>query len=241
MARTPDELRRLTTPEFNQLLAADPELKRLAALRFDAALDVSVLLEILELGDWRIGNLPIRPLTVAKLAFLWALGNPLVVGGDLTEAAADVALYILSVPGLGEIPCGLAGIPGEAAGYAKATGLDLAAVDRELRRVKRAAFRPLEMLPVTAEDHDGEPPRYDGVWSAAIAGVAARESGHDLQYCLHRMPLSAVCACFVNNRRREGTDGDQIRYRPNPEVLNLIDARVEILADQFLTEQNKPN
>ena len=29
------------------------------------------------------------------------------------------------------------------------------------------------------------------------------------------MPLSAVCACYVNWRRRESIDGAKYRYRPN--------------------------
>jgi hypothetical protein len=234
--RTAEELRRLATPEFNALLAADPELKRLDALKYDKTVDVKVLLEVLNLGSWRIGDLPVMPLTAAKWAFLWALDNPLVSGGDMSETDFDVALYILSCPDLRGIPCGLAGIPGEAAGYARATGLSADRLATELRSVVRAAFRPLEMLP-PPDSSDDEPPRYDGVWLATIAGVAAREAATSVLVCMHRMSLAAVCAYFVSNRRRESQEGAKYRYRPSAAVMTAIDDRIDALEEEFLKQK----
>lgn len=232
-ARTAEELRRLAAPEFNALLAADPELKRLASLKYDKALDVRVLLEVLNLGSWRIGDLPVMPLTAAKWAFLWAIDNPLVTGGDMTETDLDVALYVLSCPDLREIPCGLAGIPAEAADCARATGLSAEDLKRELKNVVRGAFRPLEMLP-PPDSMDEQPPRYDGVWLATIAGVAAREAATSVLVCMHKMSLATVCAYFVSNRRRESPEGAKYRYRPEAAVMAAIDARIDALEEEFL-------
>ena len=237
--RTLEELRLLAGAEFNQLLASDPELKRLASPELDKALDVRVLLEVLGLGDWRIGNLPVRPLTAAKWAFLWALDNPIVTGDKLTETDLDVALYILAIPDLRDIPCGLSGIPAEAAGRARATGLDMKEVTAELWSVVRGAFRPLDILQENAESSDDEPPRYDGVWLASIAGVAAREANTGVAVCMYRMSLSAVCAYYASWRRRESADGGKFRYRPGAAVTAAITARIEELEEEFLTRSKK--
>ena len=233
MPRSVEELRLLAGPEFNALLAADPELKRLEGLKFDHALESRVLLEILGIGDWRVGKLPIRPLTAAKWAFLWMLGSPLVLGGAVTVSDLDVMLYVLSIPHLGQIPCGIADIPAAAADYAGATGLEAKDVVAEWQAIADAAFQPLTLL--SDPEHSDDPPVYDGVWIAGIAAVAAREGGVTLDQAMHDLSLSTVSALFVNYRRREDKDTHLTR-RPKPEILELIDRRVDELAEKFLLD-----
>lgn len=233
--RTKEELRLLASAEFSDALANDPELKRLNAAKYDNPLDRRVLLEFLGLGDWRIGALPIRPLTLAKWAFLWLLRSPLALNGKLTEADMDIALYILSHD-LGELPGGISDIPVDAAGYARATGLPLAEVAAELQSVVRGALRPLDMLP-GAEDGDDSPPIYDAVWCAGLAGAAAREANVGVRECLYDMSMSAVCAYFVSWRRHESADGGKIRRRPDAAVQRKIEARAEEVADEWLARR----
>ena len=236
-ARTAEELRLLTGPEFNALLAADPELKRLEGLKFDHGLASRVLLEILNLGDWRIGKLPVRPLTAAKWSFLWMIGSPLVKGGKAAVSDIDVALYVISRRRLGDIPCPPAQLPAAAAHYTAATGLSASSALRELQCMIDTAFQPLSMLP--PGDSTDEEPAFDGVWCAEICALAARESGATFQYAMHEMSLSAVCALFVGFRRREDKDARLIRRCPDPEIQTLIDRRVDELAEEFLRKTPK--
>ena len=89
---TEAQLRLLATPEFNAILAADPELNYLASLKYNEIAEKRVLLELLGLGDYRIGKLPVRPLTAAKWAFLWMFDSPLVTDAAMTAEDFDFVL-----------------------------------------------------------------------------------------------------------------------------------------------------
>ena len=228
---SPDEMRLLAGKEFNALLAADPELIRLNGLRHDKTRDAHALLEVLGLGDWRIGALPVRPLTAAKWAFLAMLESPFVTGGPVGPADVDVMLYILSVPDLRDVPCALHEIPAAASGFRLAPGLADREVRSEIGGMIGTAFRPLGML--TADAQSGTP-RYDAVWLTGICGIAARESGMPLDACMHRLSLSACCALFVAWRRREEPHAVRTDYRTPAEAAEMIDARMDQLAEEFL-------
>ena len=236
MEFTPEECRILAGKVFNALLAGDPEIRRLESMKYDKALESRVLMEIMGMvGSYHIGKLPCLPLTAAKWAFLWMLDSPFAVGGSAGPAEVDLVLYVLSEPDLRKIPCGVHELPAVASGYAFATGLRTEDIFSEIRGIIHTAFQPLEMLP--RSDGSGEPERFDGVWAAHVAGVAARESGMPFDYCLHQMSLSAVCAFFVNWRKREGGDSDQIRRRPSEEIEERISARINALAKEFLKKK----
>ena len=70
MNRSLEELQQLAGPEFNRILAEDPVLAELEKQKYNKILHSRVLMDCLGLGDYRIGNLPVRPLTAAKWAFL---------------------------------------------------------------------------------------------------------------------------------------------------------------------------
>ena len=88
--RTEEELRRLATPEFSRLLAADPELRRLNSLTLDRGAEGALLFEVAGFGVSRIGRLPVRALTAAKWSLLWLLESPFVVGGSVKIGRAHV-------------------------------------------------------------------------------------------------------------------------------------------------------
>lgn len=233
MMFSPDDYRILAGEGFNALLARDAELKRLEGLKYDKTLEARFLMEVLGIGDFRIGKLPVRPLSAAKWAFLWLLESPFVIGGDIHAADVDIILYVLSVWDIREIAVAPHEIPAAASDYRFAPGIPMEEVRSEVRQIVNAAFLPLEMLPPSA-DSSSEPARFDGIWATHVAGLAARESGMSFNYCLHRMSLSSVCGFFVNWRRRDGADANQIRRRPNEEIQALISARVDALATDFL-------
>ena len=233
-----DEYRLLSGSAFNDLLQNDAELKELESLRYDKSVHACVVLETLGLGQWFIGKLPVMPLTAAKWAFLWILGNGFASGRsdppDLSDSDIDVMLYILSVPDLSEINCALHEIPAKAANYRFAPQLQLSDVIIEINTMIQQAFLPLAMLPGRQEN--SEDVYFDEIWLTCVAGCAARESGMRLDYCMHKMSLSSVFALYVNYRRREGSEAQQIKYPVSAEIEQKISERVDLLASEYLNE-----
>ena len=234
MNRSPDELRRLASRDFNAVLAADTVLAELSAERYSRADEEANLLAALGLsGDTTIGKLPVRPLTAARWAFLWLLKSPFVAGGKLTDADLDVALYVLSRWDLrSDLQVSLSGIPAAASGLTRAAGLETAEVIRAIKRMIRQAFLPLAMLPRSGSA-SGDP-AFDLDWITRICGIAARESNETFTQILHAAPLALVCSLYVDWRRRECADGDQIFRRNDEETVLKIEKRVDELAGDFL-------
>ena len=232
---TPEEMKRLATPEFSALLAADPVIAELQSSLHDSKDWIPGTLDALLLsGGIRIGQLPVLPLTAAKWAFLWAVDNPLVTGRktQLMEEDLNVFLFVLCCPDLRQLRIALTNLPIEARGYAAATGLPPERLLPEIRAVIAEAFLPLSMLP---RDNDPEDAAfYDGAWLAWIASIAVRESGMPYDRVIHELPLSLVCNLFVAWRRREGADGDKIKRPANGEIMEQIAARVDVLGKEFL-------
>ena len=165
---TPDELALLAGAEFNRILAEDPLLTELESRKYDKSMDSHVLLEIMGVGIFRIGDLPVRPLTAAKWAFLWMLRSPFVCNGKATVQDLDVLLYILSCPDLRTQNTALTDIPAAASGYSAAPAQTIADTVQDAQTFIRAAFYPLSLLPPAGQVSDGDP-AYDGVWATRIA------------------------------------------------------------------------
>lgn len=229
-----DALRQLTgDAEFRRRLSEDPELARLRRCSYDRALESRVLLEVLGVGDFRIGQLPVRPLTIARIALLWMVGSPFVLGGNCTESDLDVALYVLSQYDLRRIPVATAEIPAAAAGFRGATGLAPAAAAEEIDAMFRSACSPFSLLP-PRNDRRGDEQQHDAEWASALAGIAARESGLPFDHCLHEMSMSTVAWLYINYLRRESADGERIRRRPPDEIAGQIHRRVKLIAEKYL-------
>ena len=229
-------LKLLAGKEFNEILAGDAVLKELEAAKYNPEQEKRLLLEVLQLGDYRVGNLPVRPLTIAKWSFLWMLKSPFVVGGTAEIHDWDIFLYVLSQIDLQEISCSIDEISAKADGYALATQLDAKNLLEEVRSMIKSAFLPFEMLPPKTSGNTAENGIYDGMWASFMAGIAARESGMDFNYCLHKMSLSCVCTLWVNWQRRESIDGDKIRRRTPPEIEQQISERFDILAKEYIAK-----
>lgn len=238
-----DRMKRLASPEFSAMLAADPVLAELQAQIHSRRDSIPGTLDALLLsGGDRIGQLPVLPLTAAKWAFLWTVDDPLVTGKNaVTETELDLFLFVLCCPDLRQLRIPLTQLPVEARSYAASTGLPTDQVVSEIRTVIANAFYPLSMLPHSDAD-DQEEVFYDGTWLAWIASIAVRESGMPYDRVIHELPLSLVCNLYVAWRRREGADGDKIRRVQNAEIMDQITARVDELGKKFLegnTDQRK--
>ncbi len=227
------ELSRLAGAEFNRILADDAELGRLERLKYDRPAEARLLLEVLGLGDFRIGELPVRPLTPAKWAFLWMLENPLAVGGLWSECDLSNALFVISLPDLRKLDAALWEIPALAAGYSQATGLAPDETLAELAAWKDAAFRPLELIP-PMDVSTGKEVRYDAQWLTRIASVAARETGEAFDHVLFDRTLSFACSCYVNFLMRESVRPWEFTRRPDAELTGKIEQRINKLAEEYL-------
>ncbi|MBO4631758.1 MAG: hypothetical protein J5858_07530 [Lentisphaeria bacterium] len=237
---TPEESKRLASPEFSAVLAADPVIRELRASLFDrkdlipAAFDALLLT-----GGERIGKLPVRPLTPAKWAFLWVVDNPFVTGTEkrISDLDLDIFLFVLACPDLRQMDFPLTRLPVEARDYLLASGLSAEQAAAEIQAVIRNAFSPLAMLPCS----DGNPEEvfYDGAWIAWIGSVAVKESGMPYDRVIHELPLSLVCNFYVAWRRRESMDGSKIKRPQNGEILNRITARVNELGKEFLNKDKR--
>ena len=228
----------LAGKEFNEILAGDHILKELEKARYNSADDKQLLLEVLGLGDYRIGKLPVRPLTVAKWSFLWLLESPFVIGGAAEIRDWDIFLYILSQMDLRELNCPVEKIAENATGFALAAGLDAETLLEEVKNIIKSAFLPFDMMPLKTSGDSGESGIYDGIWASFMASTAARESGMSFDYCLHRMSLSTVCSLIVNWNRRESVDGGQIRRRIPQEIEEKITERIDTLAKGYIEKKS---
>ena len=228
----------LAGKEFNEILAGDHILKELEKARYNSAAEKQLLREVLDLGDYRIGKLPIRPLTVAKWSFLWLLESPFVIGGAAEIRDWDIFLYILSQMDLRELSCPVERIAENATGFALATDLDAETLIEEVKNIIKSAFLPFDMMPLKTSGDSGESGIYDGIWASFMASTAARESGMSFDYCLHRMSLSTVCSLIVNWNRRESVDGGQIRRRIPQEIEEKITERIDTLAKGYIEKKS---
>lgn len=237
---SPEELNRLASKEFSDLLAADPVIRDLRSRLTDRKDAVPTAFDALLMsGGDRIGNLPVLPLTAAKWTFLWICGNPFVSSGRISEEDVNIFLYVLACPDLRKLNFPVTSLAVKARDYSAATGLDINQVIREIQSVVNTAFSALSMLPRSDGGDSGEA-LFDSVWLSWIASIAVRESGLPYDRVIHELPLSLVCNFYVSWRRRECIDGDKIHRSQSSEIIDRITARVDELGKQFLQTAQGP-
>ena len=232
---SPEELTRLASKDFSDLLAADPVIRDLRVSLSDRKDAVPATFDALLMsGGDCIGNLPVLPLTAAKWAFLWVIESPFVTGKNaVSETDLNIFLFVLSWPDLRKLQIPLTQLPVEAGHCLQGASIPPEQVIREIQSVIGNAFSPLAMLP-KSDSGSSEEVFYDGAWLAWIASVAVKESGMPYDRVIHEIPLSLVCNFYVAWRRREGVDGDKIRRPQNGEIIDQINTRVEELGKAFL-------
>lgn len=232
---TTEELERLASKEFNQILASDPVLKDLrnTSLRNKDAL--RLFLDVAGLGGYRIGKLPCRPLTAAKWVFLSLLGNAFAVPDKLPGITeANIFLFVLANDLRTDFP-ELEMLPALSADYSAATGLETEKLECEILETIREAFQPLSQLSFSTR---GEAAEFDAFWLTQIAGVVARESGLDCFRVMHDLPLSAVFTWYAAWCARESTTVRIVRT-PDAETESQIEKRIAELQQEFLSKEGK--
>lgn len=219
--------------DFQDLLNTDPYLNELNRSKYDHAADFFALMELLR-GPFRIGNMPIQPLTPAVWAFLWGIGNRYTTGSlEVTESDTDVFLYLLA-NGVRNLGCDIDELPAIASGFCPSMGLDYQTAVSELNQTIHAAFRPLEMLPKT-KGSSSDQVCYDADWVVRLCSVAARESNEKAADIMFNMPLSTCFHYYVNAMRQNDTEG-LIRKRTSGEIAREIVQYVDRLGEKFIAE-----
>ena len=239
MKPTAEELRSLNAdPEFQKLFREDPELNALECDRGDEAAELLLLSEVLGFGV-RVGKLPTHPLTAARWSLLWTLDNAYTRVRPVTVLDVEVFLYVLTRD-VRRIDCSLHEIPVAASGYLAASGLNALDAHDAITRIIDAAFLPLRMVP---DEQSSEERRYDALWLARIAGVAARESGMTLDYCKFEMSLGEVTCLFIAMLQRETPEeyARRIRRRPDLETEAKILKRTLELQNEYLAKKKHQN
>lgn len=227
------EMRMLATAEFSAVLAADPEIKHLNSLKYNKTAETFLLLEVLGLGDIRLGKLPVRPLTAAKWAFLWMLENKHVTGGTASTLDDDIFLYVLSLDDLRKCTGGLTDIPAAASGYSKTCGVD---ANAEIKAMIATAFRPLLLLPPRKSSDDDEK-HFDALWITGMCSRAACEANVTFERAMYDISLSTVTCLYVNWFIRDVAEPGKVRRRNSDEVSAMIADRTEFLGREFLRKK----
>lgn len=239
MKYSEEELLLLSGKEFSGILEKDPILREIKTERQRYFLKMPLLLECLGVGQFRIGDLPVLPLTVAKWLFLSGINSPFVRGEKATLEDADIFLFVLSLPDLREADFLPEDITERAKDFSAATMLSMAELAEEIKAVISSAFSPFRMLPEQPITEKSESVVFDSVWAAEMAGVAARESNMSFDFCLHSMALSLVCAFYVCFLRRNSASPEKFFLRYDSLLHEKIERRSEELAEKFLLSKKE--
>jgi hypothetical protein len=219
--------------DFQAIIASDPELDRLEAEQYDEQKEFFALNWMLGLAPVAVGRLPIlKPLTPAKLAFLWGIKNAYALGGTCTPKDADIFLFVLASD-LRDLGCTVPELPAKAAGFAARAGLSFQAAHEEISFLIAVSFLPLQMLP---RSKDNTPPRYDVEWLADLVSVVSKESGENASFIMHEMSLTAACAFVVSARKAVDTK-HEVRRRVPTEIATEIMDRSYALGRAFLDKK----
>lgn len=218
---------------FQAIIAADPELDRLEAEKYDEQKEFFALNWMLGLAPVAVGRLPIlHPLTPAKWAFLWSIKNAYALGGTCTPKDADIFLFVLASD-LRDLGCTVPELPAKAAGFAERAGLSFQAAHEEISYLIAVSFLPLQMLP---RNKDGTSPRYDVEWLAELVSVVSKESGETASFIMHEMPLTAASAFVVSSRKAVDIH-HEVRRRVPAEIAAEIMDRCYALGRAYLDKK----
>ena len=235
---TDDDLRELASDQdFQSIIDSDEVLDDLDAQKYDEQRELFALNWFLGLAPVAVGNLPLRPLTPAKWAFLWSIGNSYTrKKTDCKPVDADVFLYVMAKD-LRDLGCTVPELPVRAAGTAAAAGLSFQKAHEEIDFLISVAFLPLQLLPPPQpQDED----RYDTEWLADLVSIVAKVSGEKASYILHEMPLTSACA-YVVSARKEVDTKHEVGRRASSQIAEDIMSRAYELGAQYLAKKRNLN
>ena len=234
-----NELRLLASKEFNQILSADEKLKELENQKYNKNYEMFILLDALNLGSFKIGDLPIRPLTLGKWCFLDMLESPYCQNGlqKISVIDIDIFLYILSLKSLQDIKVSIPEIAAEAADYHLAANLPIEELHAEIQKLKEIAFYPLGVLPPTDNDKDCS---FNAEWLMSQALAICKICNEKLDDVIHKFPLSKFALLYVN-AYREYHPEQRLYRRIDDKLQTLISQRIDELAVEFLGKDKEIN
>ena len=235
-----NELRLLASKEFNQILSADEKLGELENQKYNKNYEMFILLDTLNLGSFKIGDLPVRPLTLAKWCFLDMLGSPYCQNGMqmISITDIDIFLYILSLDSLLDIKVSITEIAAEAADYHLAANLSIEELHAEIQKLKEIAFYPLGVLPPCNDSK--EEYRFNAEWLMSQALTICRICNEKLDDIIHKFPMSKFSLMYVNAYKQINPEQHLYR-RMDDELQILISQRIDELAVEFLKKEKVKN
>ena len=235
-----NELRLLASKEFNQILSADEKLGELENQKYNKNYEMFILLDALNLGSFKIGDLPIRPLTLGKWCFLDMLESPYCQNGlqKISVIDIDIFLYILSLESLQYIKVSIAEIAAEAADYHLAANLSIEELHAEIQKLKEIAFYPLGVLP--PGESSKEEYRFNAEWLMTQAVTICKICNEKLDDVIHKFPLSKFALLYVN-AYREYNPEQRLYRRMDDELQKLISQRIDELSVEFLRKDKEKN
>ena len=222
--------------EFQRIIETDAVLDKYDEETYDEKKEFFSLIWFLGLAPVAVGRLPLRPLTPAKWAFLWGIGNAYArEKKDAKPVDADVFLFILASD-LRDLGCTVPEIPGKASGTAAAAGLSFQQAHQEIEYLIAVAFLPLQLLPRKKPQED---PHYDTEWLADVVSVVSKESGENASFILHDMPMNSVCAYVVSAKKSVDIKHEVGRRAPEQINEDIMD-RAYALGAEYLAQKRNP-
>lgn len=221
-------MRAMLDEEFQQILKNDPILDELEKAKYDAQSSFFELMMILS-KTFTVSGVVVSCITPAIWAYLYAIASPYATGEECHEIDTDIMLYLLH-NGIHSIDNDLID---KADGFCSSHGLDYRTAEADLKTLIYLSFRPLEMIPTTSSNQNGEKARYDADWLTHLASVVCPLTGKSSDEVIYDMSLTE-CYYYCIQKARETDVAGNIRRRNSDEVNELIYRRTMELGKEYL-------
>lgn len=214
--------------EFQQILKDDPILDGLEKAKYDPQSSFFELMMILS-KTFTVSGVVVSCITPAIWAYLYAIGSPYATGEKCHEIDTDIMLYLLH-NGIHSIDND---IIDKAHGFCASHGVDYRNAEADLKTLIYLSFRPLEMIPTSTSNQNGEKARYDADWLTHLASVVCPLVVKSSDEVIYDMSLTE-CYYYCIHKARETDVAGNIRRRNSDEVNELIYKRTMELGKEYL-------
>lgn len=221
-------MRAMLDEGFQQILKDDPVLDELEKAKYDAQSSFFELMMILS-KTFTVSGVVVSCITPAIWAYLYAIGSPYATGEECHEIDTDIMLYLLH-NGIHSID---SDIIDKANGFCASHGVDYRTAEADLKTLIYLSFRPLEMIPTTTSNQNGEKARYDADWLTHLASVVCPLTGKTSDEVIYDMSLTE-CYYYCIQKARETDVAGNIRRRNSDEANELIYKRTMELGKEYL-------